>query len=320
MSGDILDSNIYETGRFFIQILTEIIPLFLASTFLIGLSLEYISPEKLQRNLGNNKGIMGMISAAVFGFVTPFCSCSSIPVAAGMVAAKLPIGILTTFLVASPFPIEVALLVLGPLFGFNFAFTFGLAGVVIALAAGSFAQFQRWDDQVREEATLFASHTGSVEEAGSSDYDGTTAVKNDGFLAKSKRAAIYSQSFLRKLFAFVLLGCLIGALIHGFLPETLLATYLGGSRLLAVPLAALLGIPLYVGIIPMIPVVLSLSTKGVSMGALIAFLITATSLSPPELIMLSGMFKRKYLVFFVAMVVAGSILTGYFFNILIGGI
>ena len=313
-----MDSNIYETGRFFLFILSEIIPLFLASTFLIGLSLEYISPETLQKNLGNKKGILGMISAAVFGFITPFCSCSSIPVLAGMVAAGLPIGILTTFLVASPYPVEVALLILGPLFGYNFALTFGIAGVIIALAAGTYAHLNKWGDQVREEAVLFAPQSYVTEENSEScGCSETEPPKKDGFIEKSKRAAIYSLGFLKKLFGFVLLGSLIGAVIHGYLPEDLLANYLGGSSLIAVPLAALIGIPLYVGIVPMIPVVFSLSTKGVSMGALIAFLITATSLSPPELIMLSGMFKRKYLVFFVAMVVAGAVLTGYFFNLLI---
>jgi len=311
-----LDSNIYETGVFFIQILSEIIPLFLTSTFLIGLSLEYISPETLQKNLGNRKGIPGMITAAVFGFITPFCSCSSIPVLAGMVAAGLPIGLLTTFLVASPYPIEVALLILTPMFGYKFGLTFALAGIAIALAAGTFAHMSKWDDQIREEAVLFAPQQAEEAETESCDC-GTESPKKDGFIEKSKRAAIYSFGFLKKLFVFVLLGSLIGAVIHGYLPEELLAQYLGGSSILAVPLAALLGIPLYVGIVPMIPVVLSLSTKGVSMGALIAFLITATALSPPELIMLSGMFKRKYLVFFVIMVVAGAMATGYFFSLII---
>jgi len=312
-----LDSNIYETGRFFLYILSEIIPLFLASTFLIGLSLEYISPDTLQKNLGNKKGILGMISAAIFGFITPFCSCSSIPVLAGMVAAGLPIGMLTTFLVASPYPVEVALLILGPLFGYNFALTFGLAGVVIALGAGTYAHVRKWDDQVREEAVLFTPQSFEKDDSESCGCSEPESPKNDGFMEKSKRAVVYSFAFLRKLFGFVVLGSLIGAVIHGYLPEDLLASYLGGSSFIAVPLAALIGIPLYVGIVPMIPVVFSLSTKGVSMGALIAFLITATSLSPPELIMLSGMFKRKYLVFFVLMVVVGAILTGYFFNILI---
>ena len=127
----------------------------------------------------------------------------------------------------------------------------------------------------------------------------------------------YSVGFLKKLFLFVVLGAAMGAVIHGYLPETLLATYLGGSSLYAVPLAALIGVPLYVGIVPMIPIILSLSTKGVSMGALIAFRITAAARSPPEIIMLSGMFKRKYIGFFVGMVIAGAIVTGYLFNVLI---
>ncbi|MBT4319618.1 permease [Candidatus Bathyarchaeota archaeon] len=310
-----MDSNIYETGRYFLFIMAEIIPLFLGSTFLIGLSMEYLSEESLQNSLGGKKGILGMISAAVFGFITPFCSCSSIPVLAGMVAAGLPIGILTTFLIASPYPIEVALLILAPMFGYKFGLAFALAGTIIALMAGYFVHTQKWDDQVREEATLFAIPTGPVE--ASCGCDDAEEVLADSFIVKTKRAAIYSFDFLKKLFLFVVLGAGVGAVIHGSLPETLLATYLGGSSIYAVPLAALIGVPLYVGIVPMIPIVLSLSTKGVSMGALIAFLITAAALSPPEIIMLSGMFKHKYIGFFVGMVIVGAIVTGYLFNILI---
>jgi uncharacterized membrane protein YraQ (UPF0718 family) len=308
LNDNILDSNIYETGRFFLYIMAEIIPLFLASTFLIGLSMEYISVDTLQNNLGNKKGFLGMVSAAVFGFITPFCSCSSIPVLAGMVAAGLPIGILTTFLVASPYPIEVALLILGPMFGYRFALTFGIAGAVIALAAGYYAHSQNWGDQVKDEAVLFAPMQFSEDEGSESE------TPNEGFTQKMVKAGQYSVGFLKKLFGFVVLSAAIGAIIHGYLPEDLLANYLGGASIVAVPIAALIGVPLYVGIVPMIPVVFSLSTKGVSMGALIAFLITATALSPPEIIMLSGMFKRKYLVFFVSMVILGAILTGYFFN------
>ena len=199
MSGDILDSNIYETGVFFLSILAEIIPLFLASTFLIGLSLEYISPETLRKNLGNRKGIPGMITAAVFGFITPFCSCSSIPVLAGMVAAGLPIGLLTTFLVASPYPIEVALLILTPMYGYKFGLTFALAGIVIALAAGTFSHIRKWDNQIREEAVLFAPQANDISETESCDCNSNVEPKKDGFIEKSKRAAIYSFGFLRKL-------------------------------------------------------------------------------------------------------------------------
>ena len=124
------------------------------------------------------------------------------------------------------------------------------------------------------------------------------------------------MTFFKRMFLYVLVGSAMGAIIYGFVPEELLATYMGGSSILAVPIAALIGVPLYVSIIPVIPIILSLSTKGVSTGAVIAFMITATSISPPELIMLSGMFKRKYLLLFVAMMIFGAIVTGYVFNMI----
>jgi uncharacterized membrane protein YraQ (UPF0718 family) len=118
------------------------------------------------------------------------------------------------------------------------------------------------------------------------------------------------------MFLFILAGSIMGSIIYGFVPEDLLATYMGGTSILAVPIAALIGVPLYVSIIPVIPIILSLSGKGVSTGAVIAFMITATSISPPELIMLSGMFKKQYIALFVTMMIIGAIATGYVFNII----
>jgi len=385
---------------FFVTVLIEIIPLFLAVTFLAGLALEYIKPQIIRERLGGKKGITGILSATVLGFITPFCSCSTIPLLAGMMAAGIPIGVLTAFLFASPYPIEVGIIVLGPMFGWAFGVAFVATGAIIAVISGLLLQRINWQDQIKDdfikdlkpqgqnaggnggeeppsccgdpapastgcacgadevmaqkEETGCAcgagekddSNTGSecgcgeetsktesccesaekqgVEETGCScgaeseqhlSSQLNTSVK-DGFPQKANRAALYSLTFFKRMFLYVLVGSAMGAIIYGFVPEELLATYMGGSSILAVPLAALIGVPLYVSIIPVIPIILSLSTKGVSTGAVIAFMITATSISPPELIMLSGMFKRKYLVLFVAMMIFGAIVTGYVFNMI----
>lgn len=383
---------------FFVTVLIEIIPLFLAVTFLAGLALEYITPQIIREKLGGKKGITGILSATVLGFITPFCSCSTIPLLAGMMAAGIPIGVLTAFLFASPYPIEVGIIVLGPMFGWAFGVAFVATGAIIAVISGLLLQRINWQDQIKddfikglkphgqsaggnggeeapsccgdqavvstgcacdkdeavapkeeagcacgagEKGDLTGSECGCGEEpriefccdsgekpiveetccscgAESEQHDSTplnTSVK-DGFPQKAKRAALYSLTFFKRMFLYVLVGSAMGAIIYGFVPEEFLVTYMGGSSILAVPIAALIGVPLYVSIIPVIPIILSLSAKGVSTGAVIAFMITATSISPPELVMLSGMFKRKYLLLFVAMMIFGAIVTGYVFNMI----
>ena len=371
--------------NFFITVLIEIIPLFLAVTFLAGLALEYISPQIIKEKLGGKKGITGILAATALGFVTPFCSCSTIPLLAGMMAAGIPISVLTAFLFASPYPVEVGILVLGPMFGWTFAVAFVATGAILAVISGLLLQRLNWQDQVKDdfikglalknksEETKSACDCGGKEEndlkptgcgcsveennkpsikdtsecgcrvedgqpscscgaaeqqdakkagceCGAKTEEVTSSLEQppssiqDGFLQKAKRAALYSLSFFRRMFLFILAGSMMGAIIYGFVPEDLLATYMGGTSLLAVPIAALIGVPLYVSIIPVIPIILSLNAKGVSTGAVIAFMITATSISPPELIMLSGMFKRRYIALFVTMMIIGAIVTGYVFN------
>ncbi|MCW4047564.1 MAG: permease [Candidatus Bathyarchaeota archaeon] len=297
---------------FLVTILIEIIPLFLLVTFFAGLALEYISQETLRRYLAGRRGFVGLLLAVVFGFITPFCSCSTIPVLAGMIAAGIPIGVLTAFLFASPYPVEIALIVLGPIFGWILAFTFVLVGAVIAFLSGVVVEKIGWQKQVKPILMPFV--------AVDAIDNGTAETANVDFKIKVKHAAKYSFDFFKKLAVYIVLGSIIGAFMYGFVPADLITTYAGNSNILAVPIAALIGAPLYVSIIPIIPIIYSLYLKGLNAGAVIAFLITATAISPPELIMLSGMFKKKFIAFFIIAMIAGSIITGYLFNvILLGG-
>ncbi len=368
-----METALMNTLTFFVNVLIEIIPLFLIVTFLAGLALEYIKPAMIREKLEGKTGITGMLAATALGFVTPFCSCSTIPLLAGMLSAGIPLSILTAFLFASPYPVEVGILVLGPMFGWTFGVAFVATGAILAILSGLLIQRLNWQDQIKNDVVKEKSEAKSdcgcdTEEAkpacdcgaekeepagcgcgaekpepeeaqascgcsveqpaveapscncgaepkpASSCCSTPEEVPADGFPQKAKRAAIYSFTFFKRMIPFILFGCSLGAIIYGFIPEDLLATYLGGTSILAVPIAALIGVPLYVSFIPIIPIILSLSSKGVSNGAVIAFMITAVSISPPELIMLSGMFKRKYLMLFVTMMIIGAIVTGYVFN------
>ncbi len=300
-----------KSGRFFLQLLIELIPLFFIVTFLSGLALEYISLKTLQKGLSGRKGLTGTLIAIVLGFVTPFCSCSTIPVLAGMVQAGIPMAVLTAFLFASPYPVEIAVPVLAPLFGVPFAAVFFLAGGLIALMCAILISRRGWEDQIRP----VTSHVVTFD-AGDG-HGGLPQIKvRVSFWTKVKRAWFYTLDFAKKLLVYIVASSAIGALIYGIVPEELIIKYAGGASLLAVPVAALIGAPIYASAVAIVPIVYSLSLKGMSAGAVIAFLITATSISPPELIMLSGMFKRKFVVTFIVAMLLGAIVTGYSFNLI----
>lgn len=296
------------SGRFFLMILAELIPLFLIVTFISGLALEYISPETLRKRLSGRNGFIGQIIAMVLGYVTPFCSCSTVPVLASMVKAGIPIAVMTTFLYSSPYPIEIAIPILAPLFGVPAALAFLISGGVLALIGGVLVQRLGWQNQVKIEA----SSTGVM---GASAGGSLPLIQlDDSFKAKAARAWDYTIGFARKLLLIIIASSAVGALIYGLIPEEIIIRYAGGSSPWVVIIAALLGVPLYVNVAAVIPIIYSLSLKGMSDGAVIAFLITATTISPPELFMLAALFKKKYIIAFSVAMIAGAILTGYFLN------
>lgn len=295
-------------GRFFLIILAELIPLFLIVTFLSGLAMQYISPDTLRRRLGGRHGIVGQFVAMGLGYVTPFCSCSTIPVLASMAKAGVPIAAMTTFLYSSPYPVEIALPILAPLFGMPAALAFLIAGGAIALAGGVLAQQLGWQSQLKVDVSL----TPAVDVAAD---DGLPEIQLDeSFRARAKRAWEYTVDFARRLLPIIVVSSAVGALIYGFIPEELIVRYAGGTGKWVVPIAALIGVPLYVNAAAVVPIIYSLSLKGMSQGAVIAFLITATTISPPEILMLSALFKRKYVIAFSVAMVVGAIVTGYVLN------
>src|SRR5450830_1187161 len=152
-----MEEMLVKSAKFFLLILAELIPLFLLVTFLSGLALEYISPENLRTQLSGRKGIWGQVVSMILGWVTPFCSCSTVPVLASMVKAGIPIGIMTTFLYASPYPVEIALPILAPLFGLPVALAFLIVGGIMAIFGGLLVQRFKWQDQVKVELVNEAS-------------------------------------------------------------------------------------------------------------------------------------------------------------------
>jgi len=308
---------LFRSGRFFLIIMAELIPLFLIVTFLSGLALEYISPETLRAKLSGRKGLVGQTAAMGLGWVTPFCSCSTIPILASMVKAGIPIGIMTTFLYASPYPVEIAIPILAPLFGLPTAAAFMIAGGAIALTMGVVVERLGWQRQIKT-AVVETTAGELVEVNVDLGGDGGLFVVaiDDSFKGKAARAWAYTLDFARKLLPIIIISSAIGALIYGFIPEEWILRYAGGTSFWVVPIAALIGVPLYVNAAAVVPIIYSLSLKGMSEGAVIAFLITATTISPPEIIMLSALFKQKYVWAFALAMIVGAIITGYLFNLI----
>ncbi|UCH02354.1 MAG: permease, partial [Candidatus Bathyarchaeota archaeon] len=241
---------------FFIEIMLELIPLFLVVTFLIGLSLEYISPDKLHRYLGGKRRLHGTVLATILGYVTPFCSCSTVPVAAGMLGAAIPLGLVVAFVFASPYPIEIGAIVLGPVFGWHLAIIFSVVGLVIALAMGLLVDKLDWSNQISSGFKQLVyprirNRTNETENVVQSASCGCDSLESDpnqcdcspianvqececenlttegNLVAVLKNAMRYSLGFLKKLFPYILVGSLAGALIYGYMPEEIILQYAG---------------------------------------------------------------------------------------------
>ena len=291
--------NLATAMSFFIEIAVELIVLFIGITFLVGLIQEYVPDETIKRALGGRHRILGSFLGAGFGALTPFCSCSTIPLLLGMLNAGVPFASAMAFLFASPLlnPVIVSLFIL--LMGWKitalyFSVTF-LAAIVIGLMLDSLG---------------FAAQVKSVAAVrGCCDCEQAEDAKS-----RVQRSARFAFSLFRQLVPYLLLGAGIGAFIHGFVPTELISSIAGSGNPFAVPVAAIIGVPIYIRAETMIPIGLALIEKGMSTGAVLALVIGGAGASIPELTLLSAIFKRKMLAAFVLTIIAIAVAVGYLAN------
>ncbi|HNQ53530.1 permease, partial [Methanothrix soehngenii] len=291
--------NLATAMSFFIEIAVELIVLFIGITFLVGLIQEYVPDETIKRALGGRHRILGSFLGAGFGALTPFCSCSTIPLLLGMLNAGVPFASAMAFLFASPLlnPVIVSLFIL--LMGWKitalyFAVTF-LAAIVIGLMLDSLG---------------FAAQVKSVAAVrGCCDCEQAEDAKS-----RVQRSARFAFSLFRQLVPYLLLGAGIGAFIHGFVPTELISSIAGSGNPFAVPVAAIIGVPIYIRAETMIPIGLALIEKGMSTGAVLALVIGGAGASIPELTLLSAIFKRKMLAAFVLTIITIAVAVGYLAN------
>lgn len=291
----------FEAISFFIYDSLKIFLLLAVIIFVISLIRTYIPAEKIKKILSRKKRLAGHVSAAAFGILTPFCTCSAIPLFLGFIEAGIPLGVTFTFLVASPMINEVAIVMLFGLFGWQVTVLYVLSGMVIAVLAGLFI------GAINPEKLLHKDFART--QANSAHPIHYKNLKERMIYAKS-----YSAEIIKKVWIFILIGIGLGAWIHGYVPADLLASIAGKDNFFAVPIATLIGIPLYSNAAGILPLAEVLTEKGMAIGTVLAFMMAVTALSLPEFLILRRVMKTRLILIFAGTVAIGIIFTGYLFN------
>ncbi len=260
----------------------------------------YFPPQRVKAALVGKGEFTGTVLAALLGVVTPFCSCSAVPLFIGFVESGLPLAVTFTFLIASPVVNEVALILLAGLFGWWVALLYVGLGLTVAIAAGNIIGRFHLEDQVED--YVYTVKVGAIDEA------------QPLFHQRIRDAWVYTLDLMRRIFPWVLGGIALGALIHGYAPTSLVVRYAGRGNPFAVLIAVLIAIPLYSNAAGTIPIVQALISKGLPIGTALAFMMAITAISTPEMIILRKVIKPKLIGVFVGVVTVAIIIIGYVFN------
>ena len=297
-----VDSRIGGSLHFFLYDCVKITIYLCVLIFAISYLQSFFPPERTKKILGKFRGLSANLVAALLGTVTPFCSCSSIPIFMGFTAAGLPLGVSFSFLISSPMVDLGSLVLLSGIFGIRIAFIYVLLGLCLAVIGGVVIEHLGMENEVED------------------ILRGVSAVEQDIPTLSLKERLSYAKeqvkTTFRKVFPYILLGVGIGSLIHNWIPKAWVLSLLGARNPFGVILATLVGIPMYADIFGTIPIAESLLMKGVELGTVLAFMMGVTTLSLPSMIMLRKVIKPKLLGIFIGICVIGIILIGYLFNAL----
>ena len=288
--------------HFFLYDTVKIVILLTMMIFAIGYVQTYFPPERSRKIMGRFKGLPGNIVGALLGTVTPFCSCSSIPIFIGFTRAGLPLGVTFSFLISSPMVDVGSLVLVMSIFGPSIAAIYTVVGLVIAVAGGTLIQRLSMEDQIEE----FVYGEAEVE----------TGISSLAISERISQAWAETSGTFRKVFPYILVGVGVGALIHNWIPQEAIEFFLGEGNPLAVIIATLIGVPIYADIFGTIPIAEALYFKGVGLGTVLALMMSVTTLSLPSITMLSRVIKPKLMVVFIGVCVFGMALSGYLFNML----
>ncbi len=293
-----LDS-IIEFIKTFLMLFFELLVLFIIVSFIVSLIQQVVSEEKIKRLLSKPNQAINYILGMVFGAITPFCSCSTIPILAGLLNSKVPFGPAMSFLIASPLMNPLMLFMLWALLGWKVAVIYFVVLAVFSILTGL----------VFSKMNLANSYKG-------------VNVKGDGFFANKsgsrfKQALNDAWAFLYPMLPYLFIGVFIGAFIYGFVPEIFITKYASGDGVISVFIASVIGIPMYIRPETMLPIAEALVSKGMSLGTVVALIIGGAGASIPEVVLLSKLFKKKFVVSFVIAILVVAIVTGLMVNIII---
>lgn len=286
--------------HFFIYDVIKIFILLSVLIFIISYIQSFFPPERTRKILGGFNGITANILGALLGTITPFCSCSSIPLFIGFTSAGLPIGVTFSFLISSPLVDLASVILLASIFNWQIAIAYVIVGLVLAVLGGTIIGKAKLEDYV--EPFVYSNKIVEM------DQETLTTRDRIGF-AKDQVLEI-----IRKVWLFVLIGVGIGAVIHNWIPEEIISAVLGQDKWYSVLIATLVGVPMYADIFGTLPIAEALVTKGAGLGTVLAFMMAVTALSLPSLIMLKKVVKTKLLVIFMGIVTIGILIIGYGFN------
>lgn len=287
--------------EFFIYDTPKVLMLLVLVVFGVGIVNTFFTPTNIRRILAGKRESVGNILAAVLGIFTPFCSCSAIPLFIGFVTAGIPLGVTLSFLIAAPMVNEVAVVLLFGLFGWQVAAIYLATGLSIAIVAGWCIGRLKMEKYIEDWVMMTQ---GGREES----IDGLTPRH------RVKAGLDHVRDIVGKVWIWIVLGIAIGALIHGYMPDRYLATVMGKDAWWSVPIAVLIGIPMYSNASGMIPVVQALLGKGAALGTVLAFMMSVVALSLPEIIILRKVLKPRLIATFVGVVAVGITIVGYLFN------
>lgn len=296
-------SPLADAVAFFVYDAPKILMLLGLVVFAWGVVCSFFTPERTRRILAGRRQAAGNVLAALLGIVTPFCSCSAVPLFIGFVTAGVPLGVTFSFLVSAPMVNEVALVLLFGLFGWQVAGLYLGTGLLVAIVSGWVIGRLGMERHVEE--WVFRVRAG--------DGDGEEVLDWPGRIRSGMQAA---QEIAGKVWVYILLGIGVGALIHGYVPENLLASVMGREAWWSVPLAVVIGIPMYSNAAGMIPVIQALLGKGAALGTVLAFMMAVIALSFPEMVILRKVLKPRLIGTFIGVVGLGIMLVGYLFNLL----
>lgn len=295
-----LESKLGQSLQFFLFDVVKIFILLTVLIFLMGMIQSFFPPEKTKKILGNIKGLKGNLLGALLGTVTPFCSCSSIPIFIGFTTAGLPLGTTFSFLISSPMVDMASIILLMSFFGPEIAIVYVIVGLILAILGGTLIDKLKMEDEIQDYIKKMEDHSSFIAEI---------HLKERLIFAVDQVKQVVSKVWL-----YVLIGVGIGAIIHNWIPETFIQQVLGENNPFGVVIATLIGAPMYADIFGVLPIAEALFSKGVPMGTLMALMMSVTTLSLPSLIMLSKVVKPKLLGTFIAICLVGILCIGFIFN------